>query len=287
MNVAVVCRAKSFAETRRKQGWWSYPVPDLEWTCYPVQDGERLTRADFERQGHDLVVWEDWCWPIWEGRSGIPIYAVVVDSNTSSRRRKLYLERAKAADVLLIDQDRLDVFGKLGKPVFRWQYAVNEQVFAPSQKQIDVAYHVARTDERAALAEPLAAFCREREYSLTMGGGMTIDQYAARLAAARICVHKATWPQCRSHRFFDALAAGCCLLTDPVQPVAEDGFIPGRHFMEWDGLADLTRQVALLLDSGQWNVIAQAGQGWVLRHHTWRTRASELMTIIERTYAAH
>lgn len=279
INVAVVCRAKMYAETRRKLGWWSYPVPDLNWTFYPVADGETINKNKLAKAGHDLIVWEDWCWPTWDGTSAIPIYAVMVDSNTSPRRRKLYLERAQSADVLLVDQDRLTPFRVTGRPIYRWQYAVNEQVFAPQPKDIDVAYHVEHTPERATLHGPLVSFCRERGLSLTTGGGLTIDQYAVRLGSARIVVHKATHEQCRSHRFFDALASGACLLSDRVWTVPEDGFVPGQHFSWWETPGDLFSRLEHLLTTGRWQPIALAGQAFVLARHTWRTRAAELVMI--------
>lgn len=284
-NVAVVCRAKAYGETRQKMGWWSYPVPDLDWTFYPVEDGQPVNKNKLAKHGHDLIVWEDWCWNTWEGSSAIPVYAVIVDSNTSTRRRKRYLERAKQADVLLVDQDKLAPFAALGKPVYRWQYAVNEQVFCPREKTIDAAYHVARTAARSDLHDPLAAYCRAQGHSLTTGGGMTIDQYANRLGAARVVIHKSTFEQCRSHRFFDALASGACLLTDRVWSVSEDGFVPGKHFVEWETPAGMHAAITELLESGRWYQVAQAGYGFVMARHTWARRAAELVQIIEGNHA--
>lgn len=287
VNVAVVCRKKAFEETRRKQGWFSYPVSDLDWTFYPVEDGETVNKDVLARNGHDVIFWEDWVWNDWTGKSHIPIYAAIVDSNTSAKRRNRYLARAIKADVLLIDQDKLTPFGsKVGKPVFRWQYAVNEHVFAPHPKTVDVAYHVAYTDKRAVYDGVIRSHCRLMNYSLTRGNGLTIDQLAARYGAARIVVHKSTMEQCRSHRFFDALASGACLLTDRVWSVAEDRFQPGVHFAEWQSEGDLQTQITDLLDSGRWKQIAETGRAFVLRFHTWQTRAEQLKGIIEATWNA-
>jgi glycosyltransferase involved in cell wall biosynthesis len=287
VNVAIVCRAKSFEETRRKLGWWAYPVHGLDWTFYPTADEEIVNKDTLAKAGHDLIVWEDWCIPVWTGSSAIPVYAVIVDSNTSPRRRKNYIERAKQADVLLIDQDRLSAFEPWGRRVYRWQYAVNEHLFSPRSKEIDVAYHVGRTDERTVLHDPLVAYCRAQGYAFTTGGGLTIDQYANRLNSARIVVHKSTHEQCRSHRFFDALASGACLLTDRVWAVPEDGLIAGKHFIEWFNPVDMHEKITDLLATGSWNQIAQAGHGFVMARHTWRTRAAELVQIIEEQHAKH
>lgn len=280
-NVAVVCRKKAFEQTRRKLGWWSYPVPDLEWSFYPVEDGQVVNKNKLANLGHDLIVWEDWCWNDWVGDAPLPIYAVIVDSNTSPRRGKVYHERAKQADVLLVDQDKLSRFNSTKKLTFRWQYAVNEFVFAPRQKTVDVGYHVAKTPARGALGQSLRAYCLDAGHSLTMGGGLTIDQLANRYGAARVVVHKSTFPQCRSHRFFDALASGACLITDRVWTVSEDRFLPGTHFVEWSSEDDLQAQITALLETGMWARYAEAGYNHVLGFHTWATRARELVSIIE------
>lgn len=283
-KVAVVCRKKAFEETRKKLGWWSYPVPDFEWTFFPVEEKQVVNKNKFADRGFDLIFWEDWALNRWVGDSTIPIYAAIVDSNTSAKRRKSYTARAKQSDVLLIDQDKLTPFGVTGRPTFRWQYAVNEYQFMPRQKTVDVGYHVTFTKERAALTAPIRNHCRLMRYSLSDGGNHPIDRYANFIGSARIVVHKSTREQCRSHRFFDALASGSCLLTDRVWAVTEDKFKPGKHFVEWTDVDHLQKQITHLLESGQWDVIANAGRAHVLMHHTWRTRAEQLLKIIEATW---
>lgn len=281
MNLAIVCRAKAFADTRMKLGWWSYPVPHLEWTFYPCADGDVVSLDDLARQ-HDAVIYEDWVWIQWEGRRTIPVLAVMVDSNTSDRRRERYRERARQADVLLVDQDDLWAFSGLGRPVYRWSYGVNEQVFFPRPKRTDVAYHVARTAERGALGTWLDRFMATRSYSYAAGGGMPCEVYAQRIGQARLLVHKSSAPQCRSHRFFDALASGCCLLTDPIQQVVEDGFVPGAHFVEYASHEALGQHLDTLMISGAWQAIADAGYAFVLAHHTWAHRAAALVSILQK-----
>lgn len=285
-SIAVVCRQKAFDETRRKLGWWSYAVPDLIWRFYSVEDGQTVNKDDIARAGHDLIVWEDWVWPQWEGKSSIPIYAVIVDSNTSTRRRKRYQTRQGVdADVLLIDQDQLKTFAETGKPVYRWQGCVNEQVFAPREKVVDMAYHVSKTPERGELYEYLRAWIADKPYSMTAGAGLTIDQYAVRIGQAKIVIHKRTHEQCRSHRYFDALATGACLLAEQGWQVPEDGFLPGVHYLTWENPADLVTALEWSLEGGHWLKYAQAGQAFVLARHTWRQRAAELVRIIEKNHA--
>lgn len=279
-RVAVVCRKKGFDNLRKKQGWWSYPVPEFSWQFVPVEDDQPVDKTKLAAR-FDLVFWEDWCFPEFVGKGAIPIYAAIVDSNTSPRRRKSYIERGRQADILLIDQDKLTPFRELGKPLYRWQYAVNEHVFSPLSKSVDAAYHVVPTPARGALTEPIRTHCQKHGLSLTAGSNLTTEQLAARYGAAKVVIHKATYKQCRSHRFFDVPAAGACLLTDRVWAVDGDGFKPGIHFAEWDNEAQLLEQITDLVGSGRWKAIADAGQAHVLTHHTWAVRARELKGIID------
>lgn len=283
IDLAVICRAKSFEDTRLKLGWWSTPVPGLTWTLYPISDGATVDLHALAGR-HQALVYEDWVWAGWpRGPHPLPVYAVIVDSNTSERRWDRYQARALFSDVLLIDQDDLRRFAHLDRPAYRWSYGVNPQVFYPRPKLKDVALYVARTDERNALASHLDAFMAQRPYSYARGNGMPCEVYAQRLGEARIVIHYPTAPQCRSHRFFDALASGCCLLTAPVQPVLEDGFIDGEHFITWHSESELFDLIDSLLTSGDWERIARQGQQFVLARHTWKHRAAELLTILEHT----
>jgi len=280
MNVGVICRAKGFEDTRMKLGWWSYPVDGLEWTFYPVKDSECVDLAKLSAP-HDVLVYEDWAWPHLHGVASVPVLAVVVDSNTSERRFRMYHERVKVADAILLDQEDLRRFADLGRPVYRWSYGVNEHVFYPRPKITDVGYHVARTPERGEFATELLHWVRGTGYSYAMGGGMACEEYAVKVGEAKILIHLATHPQCRSHRFFDALASGCCLLSNHVKPVREDGFQIRRHFMEWATLGELATQIEHLLRTGLWETIAQEGRQFVLENHTWKHRASEFISIVE------
>ncbi len=281
ITLAVVCRRKAFEETRLKLGWWSYGVRGLDWFFVAVEDGQPLSRSALARQGAQAIVWEDWSYPQWAHDANIPLFAVIVDSNTSKRRRANYLKRAGEADALLIDQDGLDRFMDTGKPAHRWQYAVNERVFCPRQKLVDVAYHVERTPARAALAEELRTWARGTALTYTDGGGRAIAQYAQLIGQARVVIHKATHPQCRSHRFFDALASGACLLSDVRASVPEDGFEAGKHYLLYGDTKDLIEKTEHLLASGEWLRYAERGREYVLAHHTWAHRAAEFADILQ------
>ncbi len=278
----VLRRAKDAADGWRKHGWWSYSVPGLEWAVLPVERGQEVSLSWLEEQA-DFIVIEDWAWPNLVGQTEKPLLYVVVDSNTSTRRLAVYQQYAAhiRARVILVDQDELKNFCQIG-PSYRWAYAVNEMVFHPLDKTVDVAYHCARTPERSALGDYLACWMKDRPYIYTTGCNFSIAVYAALLGRAKICVHLGTHPQCRSHRLFDALASGCCLLTSPLPYIDGDGLCPGVHYEVFHSPGELTDKIAVLLSTGHWQEIAERGREYVLAHHTWTTRAEELKAILAK-----
>jgi len=284
INVAVVCRAKNYEETRQKLGWFSYPVPEFEWTFYPVDPGTAVSKK-YLAQRHQIVIAEDWTWCSFVNDASIPIVGIIVDSNTSDRRLTLYRDWAQQCDVLLLDQDKPASFNGVKKPIYHWSYGVNEHVFYPRQKVTDIAYHVAHTQVRDVMQPLLVDFAVRRGYSITRGIH-PLAKYAELLGQARIVVHHSTAPQCRSHRFFDALAGQSCLLTDKVTLPPEDGWVPGQHFVEYENMDHLYGLIKGLLSSGKWEEVAQAGYEFVKNSHTWKQRAAELSAILIKEYGA-
>jgi hypothetical protein len=281
VNVAVICRAKGHQELRRKLGWWSYPVEGLTWSFFPQAEPFKLERAAFS--DFDLIVQEDWTWGEWLGKRRPRVVYVIVDANTSERRRWLYREQATKADLLLLDQCDPAEWGDLGKPAHHWAGCVNEALFRPLDKITDVGIHMQWTADRRTLVGQLAELSERRPYAMSTANFLPVDDYAAALGRDKVVVHLGTHPQCRSHRVFDALAAGCCLLTSPL-PDAGDGFRPGTHYLEWRDFAELTRLIDDLLATGAWQLTAEQGRAFVLAHHTWRTRAQEFIDIVTQEH---
>jgi spore maturation protein CgeB len=148
---------------------------------------------------------------------------------------------------------------------------------------VDVACHLEKTADRQTLVGQLAALAQEWPgVVFALNRGMPVDEYAAALGRAKIVIHLGTHPQCRSHRVFDALAAGACLLTSPL-PDYGDGFEAGRHYLEWRNFGQLARLIEDRLGDG-WQEIAEQGRALVMERHTWRTRAREFVDIVEREH---
>lgn len=283
LKVAVICRQKGHAELRAKLGWWSYPVPEFRWLLCPQSDGFAINTADLQLAGCHVIVHEDWVRGELVGHH-LPCFYSVVDSNTSARRLEQYRAYAhRQADVVLLDQDDPAQWAGLDLSVHHWPYAVNETVFKPGPKTVDVACHVERTPARQALVGRLAEWGQHQPYHIALSNGLSSADYAAALGRAKIVVHLSTHPPCRSHRVFDALAAGACLLTSPL-PDTGDGFRPGTHYLEWHDFAELTHLIDDLLTTGAWQMTAEQGRAFVLERHTWRIRATELNAIMRREY---
>ncbi len=278
LNVALVYRMRSpedGAELRDKIGLWSYPVPEFTWTGYGATPGFVLNRDDLVAW-HDVIFHEDFVRGKFVGKAKIPLIYWVVDSNTSPRRSAVYRDYAYCASLVLVDQDDLDGWPV---PTKRLPYAVDERMFKPGEKTVDIAYLVQPTAERRGLGNWLADFSRRHGYSLTVGSGLPVGEYAARLGGAKVVIHLATHPNCRSHRVFDALACGACLLTSPLPRIDGDGFIPGLHYLEWRDYGELGRLLHERLEGG-WQEIADAGYNFVMREHTWQKRAKQLYPIL-------
>ena len=280
LNVALIYRSRSpndGAETRAKVGLWSYPVPEFTWREYGLGRNFTVRRSDFA--GFDVIFHEDWICGVFEGPGGPPIAYWVVDSNTSERRFGVYRRYARQFNAVLVDQDQL---GGWPRPAYRLPYAVNDRLFKPLQKTVDVGYYVEPTPERNELGAWLGDFCRGKGYSFDAAHGLPAAGYAAKLGAARIVVHLSTHPQCRTHRLFDALACGACFLTFPLPMVDGDGFTEGEQYLEWRSREELGYLIKSLLDSGTWQTAAAAGHKFVMEHHTWAKRAPKLHRILSR-----
>ena len=286
INAAVILRGRDLHSRRLpKTGWWTYPVDGFEWTLYGADDGSVYYREKLAALGHDVIIYEDWQWSAVIG-TGIPLVYVIVDSNTSEKRHQRYRRHARGlgVDLILLDQDKPKRFRDIA-PALHWGYGVNERVWSePETKPVDVAYHVARTEERGALGRWLREFMAERPYVFTMGGGLEMETYIRSIRNAKVVIHTPTALQCRTHRIFDTLASGGCLLSSVLPTISGDGFEPGKHYVQWRDRDMLGRQIIDLLETGNWKHIAKQGKEFVLGHHTWAHRAAELHTILGEAF---
>src|SRR5512139_3522129 len=136
LSVALVVRDEH--KYRERVGWWSYPVDEFTWTQYPViRSGFKLDRDELARK-HEVIFWDDWTTGEFTG-SKIPVINLVVDG---SHARRLANRRSMAAqsDLILVDSAPLELFEGLDRPIRRLAYCVNNHLYKPDVKTVDVAY---------------------------------------------------------------------------------------------------------------------------------------------------
>ena len=287
INAAVILRGRDLQSRRLpKTGWWTYPVEGFTWTLYGADDGSVFYRDKLAAAGHDVIIYEDWQWSAVIG-PGLPLVYVIVDSNTSEKRHQWYRRHARGlgVDLILLDQDKPKRFRDIA-PALHWGYGVNERVWSePDTKPVDVAYHCAKTAERGELGHWLAAFRDAHpQWLFKINSNMPIPEYIQAIRQAKLVVHIPTKPQCRTHRIFDALASGGCLLSSVLPTIPGDDFEPGHHYVVWQDEAMLGRQIINLLETGTWKHIARQGREFVLSRHTWAHKAAELHTILGEAF---
>lgn len=109
------------------------------------------------------------------------------------------------------------------------------------------------------------------------------DAGAALYAASKIAIGDSQWPDAigyTSNRLFQAMAAGAFLLQQRFSGMQEYlGLAEGKHLACWTTLAELNDVVRYWLDpvrAEERAAIAEAGQAYVLEHHSFDVRVSEL-----------
>jgi glycosyltransferase involved in cell wall biosynthesis len=283
LRVALVNRVGS-VPGKRQVGWWSYETPEFEVTHFPIDKGATLDRHDFA--DYDLIVWEDGKSVLnWTG-DGPPLAYHVVDSTLSASAYEHRLEMGKQADLILVDWDRLERFASLKKPVARFNYCVNDRVFKDHDepRTTDIAFHMdcKRDNARTEVREWARRFCWRYGYSLSAGviGG---DAYAHCFNQAKVALNLERTPNTRAHRVFDAMACRTSVVTTPEPEVSGEERRAGEHYVEWRDYDDLARKLTVLLKSGAWEPIADAGYELVHRAHTWAVRAAQLRQTLAET----
>ena len=268
----------------RMAGYWSYDVPEFEVEHFGVGgSAESYRRSEF--RGFDLILWEDHRTKgTWVHDADVPLVYHVVDSTLSAGHLEDRRRHAAMADLTLVDHDRLE---RLGRRARRWGYCVNDRLFRDygMQKDVDVAYHcrVKGSVEREELRGWLGEFCRGRGY-IYATGDRAWEEYARAFNRARVSVNLARTVTNRPHRVLDAMACRTCLLTSPLPPVSGEERAAGLHYVEWRERGDLAGQLEWLLDSGEWQAVADAGFELVHRVHTWAVRARELRGILREEF---
>ncbi len=285
LRVALVVKPSPSTRERegRNMGWWSYTVPEFTWDHF-VYEG---FQADANGMvGYDLIFQEDGG-PLGFANRKPPLVYLAVDSTLSDAHYQTRLERARQADLILVDHDRLERFAGIGKPIRRWAYCVNDQLFRPLEKSLDVVFHCsagARSGqpggvERARLRSRLHDVCQQAGWSYR-SGAVGIGLYAEDMGRGRVVVN---WPRTmlnRPHRVFDAMASGACLLTGEIPIVDGDDVVENVHYAVFRSNKELDDWLSRLLQDETWRQFARNGHDLVMRKHTWAVRARELRQIL-------
>jgi len=276
LKIALVHRDHPRQMAGRIIGMWSYPVPELEVTVIPKSKFETLIREDFSE--FDAVFWEDarTDYKV-EGDLPVPVVYYVGDSTLSIGHLRHRHKQSRLADLILIDWDRLEQFEHGDVPVKRLSYCVNNRLFYPREKTVDVGFYVHMTPERRDLHRWLTEFCKLRGYNYD--GGTRIDDYCGPIGSAKVNINLNRNPETRAHRCYDVMASRSCLLTSPMPEVSEEDWIEGYHYISWTDWHDLAIAIDAALKRDWWSTIAWRGFNYV-QDHTWAARAKQLHALL-------
>lgn len=285
LHVALVHRDSQRCREGRMVGYWSYEVPEFTWDHFSVRRGFRIDKDKLAAQGYDLIVYEDAkIRGEFVGVADIPICYVVVDSTLSEQHYQHRRREAQKADLVLVDWDSLCRFKFEGSHRARWSHCVNDRYFKDYGlgKDIDIGSFQGTTPERARVDAWLADYASSRGYRFEKGiRGW--DDYAKDMSRCKVVMNVNRSPTVRSHRIFDAMACGSCLVTSPAPDVYFEPRQAGRDYVEYYDLTDLGEVLDDLLDNGTWEQYADSGSRLVQRWHTWAVRARQLRAILEQT----
>jgi glycosyltransferase involved in cell wall biosynthesis len=294
---------------QRTDGGFAYSVPGLEWQHFPVGKLFTLNLSDYRQ--FDVAFWDDGKYkghseflppPPRRNSPFVISYALYPTLSQGHFRERMHRARLNA-DGVLVDHDDLERWREAtGLPVARCAYSVDETVYVPKEKDIDVGFYCvwAWNKERPALDVWLQGYCTRKgwTYASTGGEDRGQDAYADMLGRTKVVIHMNRTPRTRAPRLFDAAACGCAILANPAPTVSGEDWgadrdrycifsVPRSEEYRAFKLEDVPeygdedcRQVAdqldWLLDQGNWSGVAERARAYVLQYHTWRTRAREL-----------
>lgn len=293
LKIALIVKNKPgpHERERRNMGYWSYPVPEFTWDHFSPGKDFNIERFSMFKD-FDVIFHEDGGnYGIWVGCNP-PVAYLSIDSTLSDNHYHARLGQAKQSDLILVDHDELHRFAGVGPPVRRLGYCVNDHVFTPREKSIDVVYHCSSSSgtgapgaqERIALRQYLNEICTR--YKWTYRSGVAgLDEYAANMGAARIVINLPRTVTNRPHRILDAMAAGACVLTGPIPTVSGDDLQERIHYRTFTNNAELPEIINELLTDHSWTQCAINGHELVTARHTWAQRARELRQIMREELA--
>jgi hypothetical protein len=284
----------TFRRDDRNMGMWSYAVPEFTWEHMAIPKGGEIDRAKLPAK-FDLLFHEDapGCTYI---NTGAPLIFYDIDSTlTDEFHYKPRLEQARYADLILVDQNRLQKFKAAGKPLLRLNYCVNDHLFYDRglERDLDVVFHCPAGryspggDERRAIRVMLDRYCKD--HGLTyVSGAVDLETYANHFARAKVVVSWARTNINRPHRVFDATASGACLLSSPIPSIIGECWRNDHNVMMCESPEQIPTKLDEAFEPGYtvpyWLDIARRGYEATTTAHTWAIRAQELHQIIQREF---
>jgi hypothetical protein len=264
----------SYERENKNVGYLSYPVPEFTWEYFSPGKGVRVDTREFQKQGYDLILHIDggnWCEYI---GNAIPTVYYSVDSTLSENHHFApRYEQAAQADLILVDHDQLERFEATGRPVRRWLYCVNDRVFYPREKTLDVDFQCGGTAERSKMRVHLSELCKDRGLSYKSGVA-PLAEYAENMGAAKVVVVLPRTPRNRPHRIYDATASGAAVL---LQRGTRDPEIWPPDFASYEN--DPEERFGYLFNSFGWMHALEMRERFVGKH-SWATRAAELRALL-------
>lgn len=282
LHVALIVKNSPAAFERecRNMGMWSYPVEQFTWEHIAPGKGVTLDTKALAARGFDLIFHEDggaWC--DYAG-SALPIVYYTIDSTLSDEFHfRPRFEQARKADLVLVDHDRLERFAPCGKPVRRLGYCVNDRLFHPAGKTIDVCFRCGGSPERAAMRALLSEMCKAHGLRY-VSGAAALGEYAADMNRAKVVVNVPRAPANRPHRVLDALMSGAALISEPFPQLAGEHLEAYANWLPFGVLG--IEGVAQVVERGGWQPLAEMGRRTAETYHRWSTRAEHLRQMLNK-----
>jgi len=274
----------TFKRTERNMGYWSYSVDEFDWHHY-CPHGQVIHTSLYK--DFDLIFWEDGGSFRFVKDGGPPIAYMAIDSTLSDEHYKTRLEHAHQSDLVLVDHDKLQRFKSAQVPVRRLNYCVNDGIFKPRDKELDVTFHCASGArkkmpggvERNDMRQFLDDLCKRRRWTFS-SGTLPLYDYAVNMGVSKVIVNVPRTVINRPHRVFDAMACKACLLTQVIPYVDGDNVRARFHYEQFSAKHEVEPALARLIEGGEWEHLASAGYNAVMSMHTWKVRAQQLREIL-------
>ena len=278
-----------FEREMRNMGWWSYPVPEFTWQHFNLAGGRNEARSRF--QNYDLIFLEDLSGNagILTGNGGPPVTYLSIDSTLSEKAYQDRLDKARMADLILVDHDQPSRFRINGRRAKRLDYCINDHVFKPLEKTLDMSFHCGSGSSRGQPGGTERVELRQYLHEIHIGhgysfrsGAMGLPEYAESMGHSKVIINWPRVPGNRSHRVLDAMACRACLVTGTIPNIPEDKLERDMHYIAFDKKEELPYLLESLFAEDRWQEIADNGYKLVMENHTWAIRARELRELLEK-----